>query len=96
MKSLLDIHTVLATPADMEDVYEEPELACEKLNEMLHMVYARVDESIEVGQLEQMLQQVWENWHQDPHLCDLDVDEMLDWVEYLVLSCDNQESDQDA
>ena len=55
MKHLIDIQVVLATWQDMEDVFEEPDEAAERLNTILHMVYDRAEEDISVERLEGLL-----------------------------------------
>jgi hypothetical protein len=41
MKHFVDIHTILSTAQDMDDIHDEPEAASDKLNEVLHLVYAK-------------------------------------------------------
>ncbi|AWL11885.1 hypothetical protein HMF8227_01410 [Saliniradius amylolyticus] len=93
MKSLIDIHVVLATQDDMQFWDEEAEDAADRLNEMLHYLYQQVDEDIPVPRLELMLQKVWENWHQDPHLIDSDVTELFDWVDHMLATWEDDDSD---
>lgn len=95
MKQFIDIHTVLSTSADMDDIHDNPELASDKLNEVLHLVYERSDDDINSEILSNMLAYVWEHWHQDKHLEDMDVDELVDWVDHLFNTWDNENSFDD-
>ncbi len=88
MKELVDIHTVLSTPADMEDMHDDPVLSSEKLNDMLHIVYMQLDENLSVQHTEIILGYVWEYWHQDIHLAELDDDDMIEWADYVVNNSD--------
>lgn len=83
MKDLVDIQIVLSTPDDMEDWHDSPDLASEKLNTILHMVYDKADEDIETDKLEELLANTWEYWHKDTYLSDIEVDDLLDWVDHL-------------
>ncbi len=96
MKSLIDIHVVLATPEDMEYWDEQAEEAADKLNLLLHMVYDSADEDIEVQRLEKILQHIWENWREDSYLLEIDEVDLQDWVDHLLVSWedDDQENDQ--
>lgn len=93
MKYSVDIHTILSTPQDMDDVHDLPDAASDKLNTILHMVYDAVDEEIVPHVLERMLSYVWEHWHQDKHLSDIELDDLVDWVDHLV---NNWESIDDS
>ncbi len=88
MKDLIDIHTVLSTPLDMEDFHDDPEGASDKLNDILHMVYALIDDNLSTVKIELILGYVWEHWHQDIHLNDLDDDDLVDWVDHLINNWD--------
>jgi len=90
MKHLVDIHIVLSTPQDMDDIHDYPEAASEKLNAILHMVYDNSQEDISSQELENMLSFVWEHWHQDKHLSDIEVDDLVDWVDHLLNTWDNE------
>lgn len=93
MKHFIDIHVVLATPDDMQDQWDEQaEEASERLNTLLHMLYDRAEEDIDSQRLENMLQFVWENWRQDPHLLDIDDEDLRDWVDHLLASWDDATS----
>lgn len=83
MKELVDIHTILSTPSDMEDVHDDPVLASEKLNCILHTVYMQLDDNFSTQYTEIILGYIWEYWHQDIHLAELDDDDMIDWVNYI-------------
>ena len=52
MKEYVDIHVVLATPADMEDNFDEPEEAAERINFILHCIYDRADEDVDTQLLD--------------------------------------------
>ena len=90
MKSLIDIHVVLATPADMDNWDDNAEQAADRLNDLLFMLYQRADDAIAVHTLERMLQNIWEVWHQDPHLLDIDSGDLSDWVDHLLSSWDDE------
>ncbi|WP_371193124.1 hypothetical protein [Glaciecola sp. SC05] len=83
MKHLVDIHIILSTSEDMDDWHDEPQLASEKLNMALHMVYDKADEDIETDKLEELLANTWEYWHKDRYLVDIEVDDLVDWVDHL-------------
>lgn len=89
MKHFIDIHIVLSTPQDMDDVHDSPDDASEKLNTILHMVYDEADDDIASEELENMLSFVWEHWHKDKHLSDIEVDDLVDWVDHLLNTWDN-------
>jgi Fe-S-cluster formation regulator IscX/YfhJ len=89
MKHFVDIHTILSTVQDMDDIHDDPYAASEKLNEALHLVYDMADNDIPREELENMLSFVWEHWHQDKHLSDIEVDDLVDWVDHLMNTWDN-------
>lgn len=91
MKSLIDIHVVLATPEDMDTWDEQADEAAERLNMILHMVYDHADEDIAVQRLENLLQHVWENWREDRHLLDIDEVDLRDWVDHLLATWDDDD-----
>lgn len=91
MKQLIDIHVVLATPADMDVWEEQADEAAEKLNMILHMLYDGADEDIETQKLENLLQHVWENWLEDSHLLDIDEVDLRDWVDHLLATWDDEQ-----
>jgi len=91
MKHFVDIHTLLSTPDDMEDIQDDPEEASEKLNTILHMVYDATDEDVETEYLERLLTKTWHRWHQDAYLLDIEVDDLADWVDHLMNSSDDSD-----
>lgn len=93
MKHLIDIHTILSTPSDMDDMHDDPEAASDKLNIALHLVYELLDEDEELVNVEKILAFVWEHWHQDKYLSEIEVDDLVDWVDHLVNTWDNESLD---
>ncbi|MBU2976904.1 hypothetical protein [Alteromonas sp. C1M14] len=93
MKDNVDIHVVLATPEDMEDKYEEPDEAAERLNFILHCIYDRAEEDAETHWLERLLHYTWETWHQSGNLLDIEDDELLDWVDHTLATWDDADND---
>lgn len=94
MKSLLDVHVVLATPQDMEFWDELAEEAADKLNIILHMTYDHADEDIEIGRLERILQYIWENWREDSYLLEIDEVDLQDWVDHLLATWDDADHEE--
>ena len=94
MKQNVDIHVALATFADMEDYHDDPDGAAEQLNLILHLMYDRADEDIDTQRLEKLLGLVWETWHQDLHLVDLDEGELLDWVDHQLATWDDADTEE--
>lgn len=94
MKSLLDIHVVLATAQDMEFWDELAEEAADKLNVILHMTYDLADEDIETGRLERILQYIWENWREDSYLLEIDEVDLQDWVDHLLATWDDADHEE--
>jgi hypothetical protein len=95
MKHIVDIHMILSTPEDMDDLHDEPDAASDKLNEVLHMVYDHADEDIDTDKLEKLLADTWEYWHRDRHLVDIEVDDLIDWVDHLFNTWNNDGQDGD-
>jgi hypothetical protein len=95
MKHFVDIQMILSTPEDMDDLHDEPDIASDKLNEVLHMVYDRADEDIDSHKLEKLLEDTWEYWHRDRHLVDIEVDDLIDWVDHLFNTWNNADSNGD-
>ena len=93
MKEYVDIHVVLATPADMEDNFDEPEEAAERINFILHCIYDRADEDADTHWLERLLHYTWETWHQTRNLLDIDHDELLDWVDHTLATWDDADNE---
>ncbi|GAB54930.1 hypothetical protein GPUN_0795 [Glaciecola punicea ACAM 611] len=89
MKHFVDIHTILSTAEDMDDIHDEPQAASDRLNEVLHLVYDMSSDDIPSQELENMLSFVWEHWHPDKHLSDIEVDDLVDWVDHLMNTWDN-------
>ncbi|MDN4504209.1 hypothetical protein QX776_17510 [Alteromonadaceae bacterium BrNp21-10] len=92
MKEMIDIHVVLATDEDMQHWDEDADLALERFNDMLHYLYDSVDDDIEMQQLENMIQHIWEFWLKDQHLIDIDAEDLQDWVDQLVATWDDVDS----
>ncbi|GLR70139.1 hypothetical protein [Agaribacter marinus] len=84
MKDVIDIHTLLSTPADMEDWHDDPDDASDALNMVLHLTYDRADDDIDSDKLNEKLAEVWEKWHTDANLTDVDADDLVDWVDHLL------------
>ena len=92
MKHMVDVQVVLATWQDMEDVFEDPDEAAERLNTVLHMVYDRAEEDIETQRLEKILAHTWSIWHQDDNLLYVNDDDLLDWVDHLLATWDDADN----
>ena len=92
MKSLIDIHVALSTPADMEIWEDKAEEASDRLNDLLFMLYERAEEDTSVEKLEQQIQKVWEIWLEDDHLLDIDMQDLSDWVDHLLATWDDANS----
>ena len=90
MKHLVDVHILLSTVADMDDLHDDPEAASENLNTALHLIYDNADADIASDALENMLAYAWEHWHQDKHLSVIEVDDLVDWVDHLFNTWDNE------
>lgn len=91
MKELIDIHTVLSTPEDMEDHHDNPEEASDALNMVLHTIYGSVNDDINTSSLEAMLQKAWEYWHKEQQLTDIDDVDLRDWVDQMLATWDDSE-----
>lgn len=92
MKTLIDIHVVLATPADMEVWEDQAEMAADRLNDLLFMLYDRAEDDTPTERLENQIQKVWEVWHEDEHLLDIDPQDLSDWVDQLLATWDDASS----
>lgn len=92
MKELIDIHVVLATPADFEQWEEEASEAADKLNIIIYALYDAVDDDIDVGEFERMLQHVWEIWSVDQQILQIDDADFVSWVSEMLNSWDDNES----
>ena len=90
MKHMVDIHVALATIEDMEFWEDNAEIAADRFNSLLHMLYDKADEDIDVSKLENMIQYIWENWREDSHLLDIDEDDLYDWVDQLLATWDDE------
>ena len=95
MKELIDIHTVLSTPEDMEDNHDNPDEASDTLNMILHAIYQSVDDDIGTDTLERMLQKAWEYWHKEQQLTDIDDDDLRDWVDQMLATWDDSDLDSE-
>ncbi|MCV2884137.1 hypothetical protein OE749_05480 [Aestuariibacter sp. AA17] len=95
MKHFVDIQVVLSTPDDLDYWDELAYEASEKLNTILHMLYDRADEDIPTAKLENMLQHVWESWREDGLLLDIDDEDLLDWVDQLLATWDDEDFNTD-
>jgi hypothetical protein len=87
---MVDIHVALATIEDMEFWEDNAEIAADRFNSLLHMLYDEADEDIDVSKLENMIQYIWENWREDSHLLDIDEDDLYDWVDQLLATWDDE------
>lgn len=96
MKQLVDIHTILSTWHDMEDVHEDPDVASEKLNMILHMVYDNALDDIDTQTLNNMLAYTWKHWHVDRNLADIDEDDLVDWVDHLMANWDDIDAEEES
>ncbi|WP_438863704.1 hypothetical protein [Neptunicella sp.] len=92
MKEMIDIHVVLATAEDMQQWEDDAEDVAERFNDMLHYLYNAADEDIETEKLEQIIQHVWEYWSKDQHLIDIDAEDLYDWVDQLLATWDDGDS----
>lgn len=92
MKTLIDIHVVLATPEDMDVWEEQAEIAADRLNDLLFMLYDRAEHDTPIERLENQIQKVWEIWREDEHLLDIDPQDLSDWVDQLLATWDDASS----
>lgn len=92
MKSLIDIHVVLATAEDMDVWEDQAEMAADRLNDLLFMLYDRVNDDIPIDSLENQIQKVWDVWREDEHLLDIDPQDLSDWVDQLLATWDDANS----
>ena len=90
MKNMIDIQVVLATVEDMDFWEDRADEATDRMNTILHLLYDKADEDINVTSLENMIQYIWENWREDAHLLDIDEDDLYDWVDQLLASWDDE------
>jgi len=91
MNPFIDVHTVLATPEDLDDWHDDPFEATEKLNVMLHHLADGCVDDDSSKRFDNLCQQVWEHWHKDPHLVDIDESDLTDWVDHQLASWDDAE-----
>lgn len=91
MKDFVDIHVLLSTPDDMEDVHEDPYEASEKLNTILHLVFDHINEDEEVETIHRIIEKTWEHWHLESYLLEIEVDDLVDWVDHLLSTWDDSE-----
>ncbi|GLP98073.1 hypothetical protein [Paraferrimonas sedimenticola] len=83
MKEFISIQSYLVSPLDIGDWDGEEDLAADILNRIYHTVYARADEDIDTGLLEELLEAVWSYWQHNPGLTELDEDEVDAFVDWL-------------
>ncbi|WP_100641471.1 hypothetical protein [Alteromonas facilis] len=95
MKELIDIHTVLSTPEDLDDFHDDAEQASDSLNLLLHAVYLKTEDEIPLYRLEKMLQYTWEFWVNEPQLVDIDDDDLTDWVDQMLATWDDSDHEDD-
>lgn len=96
MKELIDIHVVLATAADFEQWEEEAPEAADKFNIIIYALYDAVDDDIDVGEFERMLQHVWEIWSVDQQILQIDDADFVSWVSEMLNSWDDNESPDES
>ncbi|MCW8092289.1 hypothetical protein [Alteromonas sp. ASW11-130] len=89
MKQNVDVQVVLATPADMEDFFDDASEAAEQFNFIVHVLYDRADEDISASSMDRLFQYCWETWHRYPDLTDIDEDELIDWVDHTLATWDD-------
>jgi hypothetical protein len=91
MNLLIDVHTVLSTPSDLDDWHDDPEHASEQLNIMLHQVADHCVNDDNAIRFEQLCQQIWEYWYKDRSLSEIDEDDLLDWVDQQLATWDDSD-----
>ena len=96
MKELIDIHVVLATADDFEQWEEEASEAADKFNIIIYALYDAVDDDIDVGEFERMLQHVWEIWSVDQQILQIDDADFVSWVSEMLNSWDDNESQDES
>lgn len=96
MKELFDIHVVLATASDMDDVHDDPEAAAEQLNVILHLVYDRANEEESPQRIEKIAHHCWEIWARNPQLTEIDEEELVDWVDHTLATWDDADFDDNV
>jgi hypothetical protein len=79
VKDFVDIHVLLSTPDDMEDVHDDPYEASEKLNTILHLVFDHIDDDEEVEKIHRIIEKTWEHWHLESYLLEIEVDDLVDF-----------------
>jgi hypothetical protein len=92
MNFLIDVHTVLATPEDLDDWHDDPDDAAEYLNLMLHHVADLCSEDTSSTRFEQLSQKIWDYWYKDQSLVEIDERDLLDWVDQQLASWDDSGS----
>lgn len=96
MNPLIDVHTVLSTPSDLDDWHEDADYASEQLNVMLHHVADNCVDDDNAIRFEQICQQVWEYWYKDRSLSEIDEDDLLDWVDQQLATWDDSDINEIA
>ncbi len=89
MNFLIDVHTVLSTPEDLDDWHDDPSLASEQMNMMLHKVADTCANDESSSRFEQLSQAIWEYWYKDRSLSEIDDADLLDWVDQQLASWDD-------
>ena len=96
MKELIDLHVVLATPADFDQWEEEAEEAADKFNIIIYALFDAVEDDIKPEVFEAMLQHVWEVWSVDQQILQIDDADFVVWVNEMLNGWDYQSSQRDS
>lgn len=81
MKDLVNIQDYLVTSNEVGDWEGEEELVADKLNELLHYCWGLIPEEMAVESINTVLTGIWDYLRGNTALLDVDLDELLDWVD---------------
>ncbi|MFT5164160.1 MAG: hypothetical protein ACI9FJ_002761 [Alteromonadaceae bacterium] len=90
MKDLINIQDYLVTSLEVGDWEGEEDVVADRLNELLHCAWEWIPDEMDVELINTVLTGIWDKLRGNTALLDVDMDELLDWLDtYLVNAQDN-------
>jgi hypothetical protein len=86
MKDLINIQDYLVNADEIGDWEGDEEIVADRLNELLHYCWGLIPDQMEVETINQVLTGIWDNLRGNTSLLDVEMDELIDWVDNYLLN----------
>lgn len=87
---MLNVQDFLVSLHDVGDWEGNEEQVAENLNELIHVAWHLLPEDLPCGEIEKIINDIWQQLRGDTAILEADFEELLDWVTQYVHSALDQ------